>query len=117
MRLLGESCSMTERRAEDASRNVVQRLKCEYMHDKVGEIFNGTVSAVTAFGLFVALDEIFVEGLIHVTSLPSDYYHFDAVGRRLKGERTGNSYRLANRLQVRVVRVDVDEGKIDFELA
>ena len=116
MRLLGESCSMTERRAEDASRNVVQRLKCEYMHDKVGEVFYGTVSSVTAFGLFVVLDEIFVEGLIHVTSLPSDYYHFDAVGHRLKGERTGNSYRLANRLQVKVARVDVDEGKIDFEL-
>jgi len=116
MHLLGESCSMTERRAEEASRNVVQRLKCEYMHDKVGEEFHGTVSGVTAFGLFVELDDVFVEGLIHVTSLPNDYYHFDAVGRRLKGERTGKSYRLANRLRVRVVRVDVDEGKIDFEL-
>lgn len=116
MHLLGESCSMTERRAEDASRNVVQRLKCEYMHDKVGEEFYGTVSGVTAFGLFVELDEIFVEGLIHVTSLPIDYYHFDAVGHRLKGERTSRSYRLANRLKVRVVRVDVDDGKIDFEL-
>jgi ribonuclease R len=116
MRLLGESCSMTERRAEDAARNVVQRLKCEFMRDKVGEVFHGTVSSVTAFGLFVELDEVFVEGLIHVTSLPNDYYHFDAVGRRLKGERTGTSYRLANRLRVRVVRVDVDDGKIDFEL-
>ena len=116
MHQLGESCSMTERRAEDASRNVIQRLKCEYMRDKVGEVYQGTVSAVTAFGLFVELDDIFVEGLIHVTSLPNDYYHFDAVGHRLKGERTGKSYRLANRLRVRVVRVDVDDAKIDFEL-
>ena len=116
MHLLGESCSMAERRAEEASRNVVQRLKCEFMHDKVGEEFYGTVSGVTAFGLFVELDGIFVEGLIHVTSLPIDYYHFDAVGHRLKGERTGRSYRLANRLKVKVMRVNVDDGKIDFEL-
>ena len=114
---LGDSCSGTERRAEEASRDVEQRLKCEYMRDKVGEVFSGTVSSVTGFGLFVELDDIFIEGLIHVTALPNDYYHFDAVGHRLQGERTGKSFRLASRLRVQVMRVDVDERKIDFELA
>ncbi len=116
MHELGEHCSMTERRAEEASRNVVQRLKCEYMRDKIGEIFHGTVSGVTAFGLFVELDDIYIDGMIHVTSLPNDYYHFDAVGHRLRGERTGKTFRLASRIEVRVVSVDVDAGKIDFEL-
>lgn len=116
MQRLGVSCSSTERRAEEATRDVVQRLKCEYMHNKVGEVFEGTISAVTAFGLFVELDEVYVEGLIHVTSLPVDYYHFDAVGHRLTGERTGNIFRLAARVRVQVARVDVEDKKIDFEL-
>ena len=116
MQRLGESCSMTERRAEEASRDVDQRLKCIYMRDKVGEVFTGTVSSVTGFGLFVELDDIYIEGLIHVTSLPADYYHFDAVGHRLRGERTGKTFRLANRLKVQVVRVDIEDKKIDFEL-
>ncbi|MFQ5660930.1 MAG: ribonuclease R [Gammaproteobacteria bacterium] len=116
MAALGESCSMTERRAEEATRDVIQRLKCNYMQDKVGEIFSGSVSSVTGFGLFVELDEMYIEGLIHVTSLPNDYYHFDAVGHRLQGERTGKVYRLANRVRVKVVRVNVEDRKIDFEL-
>lgn len=116
MHRLGESCSMTERRAEEASRDVEQRLKCIYMRDKVGEVFEGTVSSVTGFGLFVELDDIFIEGLIHVTSLPIDYYHFDAVGHLLRGERTGKTFRLASRVRVKVVRVDVEDKKIDFEL-
>ncbi len=116
MHRLGHDCSGTERRAEEAGRDVVQRLKCEYMQDKVGEEFDGTISAVTAFGLFVELDEIYIEGLIHVTALPTDYYHFDPVGHRLQGERTNKTFRLANRLRVRLVRVDVDEKKIDLEL-
>ena len=116
MQRLGESCSMTERRAEEASRDVDQRLKCIYMRDKVGEVFTGTVSSVTGFGLFVELDDIYIEGLIHVTSLPADYYHFDAIGHRLRGERTGKTFRLANRLKVQVVRVDIEDKKIDFEL-
>ncbi len=116
MQALGIHCSMTERRAEEASRDVVQRMKCEYMSDKVGEIFDGTITSVTSFGLFVELDEVFVEGLIHVTALPVDYYHYDAIGHRLHGERTGNSYRLAGRVKVQVVRVSVDDKKIDFEL-
>ena len=117
MHALGQHSSMTERRAEEASRDVVQRMKCEYMRDKVGEIFAGTITSVTSFGLFVELDDVYVEGLVHVTALPVDYYHYDAIGHRLKGERTGKSYRLANRIKVQVVRVSVDDKKIDFELA
>jgi ribonuclease R len=113
---LGEHCSMAERRADDATRDAVDWLKCEYMLDKVGEAFEGTVSAVTSFGLFVELDGIYVEGLIHVTALKADYYHFEPAHHRLVGERTRRTYRLGDRLQVRVVRVDLDERKIDFEL-
>jgi ribonuclease R len=116
MRRLGESCSMTERRAEDASRDVLTRLKCIYMRDKIGAEYTGTVSSVTGFGLFVELDEVFIDGLVHVTALPADYYHYDPVGHRLRGERTGRCYRLANRLKVKVVRVDAEDRKIDFEL-
>lgn len=116
MHQLGSHCSSAERRAEEASRDVMQRLKCGYMQDKVGEEFAGTISAVTAFGLFVELDEVYIEGLIHVTSLPTDYYHFDPVGHRLKGERTNKTFRLANRVRVQVTRVDIDEKKIDFAL-
>jgi ribonuclease R len=116
MQALGEHCSMTERRADEATRDVINWLKCEYMLDKVGEVFEGIISAVTAFGFFVELKDIYVEGLVHVTSLASDYYHFDPIGHRLRGERTGRVYRLANRVKVRVMRVDLDERKIDFAL-
>lgn len=116
MQALGTHCSMTERRADEATREIVQWHKCQYMHEKVGEIFDGTISSVTSFGVFVELDDIFVEGLIHITSLPIDYYHFDPVGHRLRGERTGKLFRLGNRVKVKVIRVDVDEKKIDFEL-
>ncbi|MFO1423873.1 MAG: ribonuclease R [Candidatus Competibacteraceae bacterium] len=112
---LGEHCSMTERRADEAVRDAVEWLKCEYMLDKVGQVFDGIITAVTAFGLFVELRGVFVEGLVHVTSLRNDYYHFDPVGHRLHGERSGQVYRLGDRLTVRVVRVDLDERKIDFE--
>jgi len=111
---LGEHCSMTERRSDDATRDAVDWLKCEYMLDKVGEVFDGTITSVTSFGLFVELDEIYVEGLVHVTSLPRDYFHFDPVGHRMQGERTGRSYRLADRIRVQVVRVNLDDRKIDF---
>ncbi|HXH01899.1 MAG TPA: ribonuclease R [Candidatus Competibacteraceae bacterium] len=117
MQTLGEHCSMTERRADEATRDAVEWLKCEFMLDKVGEEYDGIVSAVTAFGLFVELREVFVEGLVHVTALPNDYYHFDPVGHRLHGERSGRVYRLGDLLRVRVVRVGLDERKIDFELA
>jgi len=113
---LGEHCSMTERRADEATRDAMQRLKCEFMRDKVGEVFAGRITGVTAFGLFVELEGLSVEGLAHVTSLPSDYYHFDPVRHELKGERRRISYRLAGGVTVRVMRVDVDEKKIDFEI-
>ena len=95
---------------------MVQRLKGEYMQDKVGAIFDGTVSSVTGFGLFVELDDVFIEGLVHVTSLPNDYYHYDAIGHRMRGERTGKTYRLASRIKVQVARVNLDDKKIDFDL-
>jgi ribonuclease R len=116
MRTFGEQCSMTERRADEATRHAVNWLKCEFMLDKVGRIYDGVISAVTSFGLFVELSEIFVEGLVHVTSLTNDYYHFDPVGHRLRGERTGRVYRLANKVTVRVLRVDLDERRLDFEI-
>ncbi|WP_071873004.1 ribonuclease R [Atopomonas hussainii] len=114
---LGEQCSMTERRADEATRDVTSWLKCEYMQDKVGEQFAGVVTGVTGFGLFVELSEIYVEGLVHVTALPGDYYHFDAVHHRLSGERSGRSFRLGDEVQIIVARVDLDERKLDFELA
>ncbi len=116
MQAMGSQCSMTERRADEATREIVQWYKCQFMQEKVGEIFAGTISSVTSFGVFVELDGIFVEGLVHITALPIDYYHFDPIGHRLRGERSGRVYRLANRVQVKVTRVDVDEKKIDFEM-
>jgi len=115
MQRLGAHCSMTERRADDATRDAVDWLKCEYMLNKVGEIYDGTVASVTSFGLFVELDDIYVEGLVHVSAMGSDYFHFDPVRHRLDGERTGVSYRLADRVRVQVARVNLDERKIDFE--
>jgi predicted RNA-binding protein with RPS1 domain len=113
----GVHTSMTERRADDASRDVVQWLKCFYMQDKVGEVFTGTISGVASFGLFVTLDGLNIDGLLHVTELPRDYFHFDAVRHALVGERTGRIYQLAGRVSVRVARVDLDRAKIDFTLA
>jgi ribonuclease R len=112
---LGEHCSMTERRADEAVRDAVEWLKCEYMQDKVGQVFDGIITGVTGFGLFVELRGVFVEGLIHVTSLRNDYYQFDPIGHRLHGERSGQVYRLGDGVRVRVTRVDLDERKIDFE--
>ncbi len=111
----GDHCSMTERRADEATRDVEGVLKCEYMEDRVGEVFDGLITGVTSFGLFVCLDETFAEGLAHVTTLPRDYYNFDPVGHCLTGERSGRVYRLGDPLQVRVTRVNVDDRKIDFE--
>ncbi|MBA1190061.1 ribonuclease R [Pseudomonas entomophila] len=114
---LGEQCSLTERRADEATRDVVNWLKCEYMKDRVGETFPGVITAVTGFGIFVELTDIYVEGLVHVSALPGDYYHFDAVHHRLSGERTGRHFRLGDTVDVKVMRVDLDERKIDFEVA
>lgn len=113
---LGEHCSMTERRADEATRDVVSWLKCEFLRDQVGSVFPGIVSAVTGFGLFVELKELYVEGLIHVTALPHDYYGFEPAQHRLVGERTRKVFGLGDELVVRVVRVDLDNRKIDFEL-
>jgi ribonuclease R len=117
MSRLGKHCSTTERRADEATREVVAWLKCEYMQDKLGQVFQGKISAVTGFGIFVELNDIYVEGLVHVTSLKNDYYAFDAVKHRLVGERGGHVYRLGDKMTVLVARVDLDERKIDFEPA
>ncbi len=114
---MSEHCSTTERRAEEASRDAEERLKCIYMIDRVGEDFDGMVTGVTSFGLFVELTDLHVSGLIHVTALPNDYYHYEPARHHLKGERGGRVFRLTDKLRVEVVRVDVDERKIDFRLA
>ena len=116
MDTFGVQCSSCERRADEASRDVVAWLKCEYLLDHVEETFDGVINAVTSFGLFVELKDIYIEGLVHVTMLKRDYYHFDAAGQRLVGERTREVYRLGDSVQVRVVRVDLDDRKIDLEL-
>ena len=113
---LGLRCSMTERRADDASRDVLQWLKCHYMKDRIGEEFDGTIGGVASFGLFVTLDGLNIDGLVHVTELPRDYFHFDALRHALIGERSGRVFQLAGRVRVKVVRVDLETAKIDFAL-
>lgn len=116
MIMLGEHCSLAERRADEATRDVISWLKCEYLSDHEGEIFPGVISAVTGFGVFVELTDLYVEGLVHITALPQDYYRFDAARHRLVGERTRQVFGLGDELTVRVVRVSLDERKIDFEV-
>ena len=116
MLVFGEQCSLTERRADEATRDVVSWLKCEYLRDQVGAVFSGHVSAVTSFGLFVELNDLYVDGLIHITALPHDYYRFEAAQHRLVGERTRKVFGLGDELVVRVVRVDLENRKVDFEL-
>ena len=110
----GLHCSANERRADEASRDVESWLKCQYMREHLGEDFSGTVSAVTTFGVFVTLDAMFVEGLIHITELGGDYFKFDEVRQELRGERTGIRYAIGARVRVQVSRVDLDGRKIDF---
>ena len=114
---VGLACSATERRADDATRDVEAWLKCWYMQDRIGEVFAGSISSVVPFGIFVALDTVFVEGLVHVSDLGRDYFHFDAKAHAMVGERTGARYRLSDRIGVQLVRVDLDQNKIDFRLA
>jgi len=109
-------CSHNSRRAEDAERAVIDRLKCAYMETHIGEEFDGMVSGVTSFGLFVELDYGRISGLVHVTGLPNDYYHFDPVAHRMKGERRGQVFQLSDRVRIRVLAVNMDDRKIDFEL-
>jgi len=113
---LGEQCSMTERRADEATWDVIGWLKCEYMSDKIGDVFKGIITGVTGFGLFVELKDIYVEGLVHVSSLNSDYYHFDEVRHRLVGERSGLMFGLGEEVTVSVAKVNLDDRKIDFEM-
>ncbi|MBK7675124.1 MAG: ribonuclease R [Candidatus Accumulibacter sp.] len=114
---IGLHCSMTERRADEATRDVSNWLKCYYMRDRIGETFAGTIAAVVPFGIFVALDEVYVEGLVHVSELGEEYFAFDSVKHLMLGERTGRRYRLGDRLQVKLVRADLETGRIDFVLA
>ena len=114
---LGIHTSMTERRADEASRDVVNWLKAHYMRDRIGEEFDGTVSGVTSFGLFVTLDGLAIDGLVHITDLGRDYFHFDGTRHTLTGERTGRTFQLAGRVRVKVARVDLEQSKIDFVLA
>lgn len=113
---LGEHCSLAERRADEATRDVVSWLKCEYLQDHVGSVFDGVVSGVTGFGLFVELKDLYVDGLVHITALPKDYYRFEPAKHRLLGERTRKVFGLGDELKVRVVGVDLDSRKIDFEM-
>ena len=113
---LGQELSMTERRADAATYDVIDWLKCEYIKEHIGEEFSGTVATVTSFGLFVQLDDVYVEGLVHVTALQNDYYHFDATAHTLTGERTGYQYQMGDKVRVIVARVDLDDKKIDLQI-
>jgi len=117
MQRLGAITSAHERRAEDATRDVEAWLKCEYMEGHLGDEFDGAITGVTNFGVFVQLRELLVDGLVHVTSLPNDYYHFEPASQHLVGERTGRTYRLGDSLRVQVQRVEIENRRIDFRLA
>jgi ribonuclease R len=113
---IGLHCSATERRADEATRDVEAWLKCFYMQDRVGEEFPGSISAVVPFGIFVALDDVFIEGLVHVSELGQDYFHFDEAAHAMVGEKSGRRFRLSDRVRVQLVRVNLDQNKIDFRL-
>ena len=116
MDLLGNHCSMTERRADDATREVADWLKCEYMQDHVGGEFSGVISSVTGFGLFVRLDDLFIDGLVHISTLENDYYQFDATKQRLIGENSGMQYRLGDKVRIKVEAVHLENKMVDFSL-
>lgn len=112
----GKHCSMAERRADDATRDAMDFLKCEFMSHRLGETFSGRISNIVNFGFFVTLDAFFIDGLVHISSLTNDYYHFDQQSMTLNGERSGTRFALLDRVDVRVAKVDIDDKKIDFEL-
>ncbi|MDI1341739.1 ribonuclease R [Polaromonas sp.] len=112
----GLHCSANERRADEASRDVEAWLKCKYMREHLGEEFGGVVTAATSFGIFVTLDAMYVEGLVHITELGGEYFRFDEARQELRGERTGIRYAIGTRVRVQVSRVDLDGRKIDFRL-
>lgn len=109
-------CSQRERRAEEAEREVDDRYKCAFMERHVGDQFGGIITGVTSFGLFVELEGLGISGLVHVSQLANDYYHFDPGRRMLHGERSGNEYRLGDEVQVQVLRASLEDRKIDFRL-
>lgn len=114
MQSLGQHCSDTERRADEATRDAVTFLKCEYLSHHLGEEYEAVVTAATNFGLFVEIDPLYVEGLVHITELGEDYFHYDASRHCLKGERTGKTYQLGDRIKVQVAQVNLDERKVDL---
>ncbi len=116
MDLLGEHCSITERRADDATRDVADWLKCEYMQDHIGQEFDGIISAVTGFGFFVRLNDLFIDGLVHISTLDNDYYRFDVAGQRLLGENSGMIYRIGDAVKIRVEAVSLEQRQVDFAL-
>lgn len=116
MDFYGEQCSTTERRADDATRDVADWLKCEYMQDHVGEELDGVIANVTGFGFFVRLRDLHIDGLVHISSLANDYYQFDPMGQRLVGESSGLIYRLGDSVKVKVLAVNLDSRQIDFEI-
>lgn len=113
---LGLLCSSNERRADDASRDVEAWLKCSYMQDRLGEVFTGTVTGVASFGLFVTLDSLYVEGMVHISELGQEYFQFNDILHELRGERTGTRFRLTDKVQVQLVRVDLDSRRMEFKL-
>ncbi|AMG30875.1 ribonuclease R [Grimontia hollisae] len=116
MDVMGEQCSMTERRADDATRDVSDWLKCEYMQDHVGDVMEGTIANVTGFGFFVRLNDLHIDGLVHISNLDNDYYNYDMVQQKLVGESSGRVFRLGDQVTVKVLSVNLDERMIDFEL-
>jgi len=113
---LGQQSSMNERRADEATRDVADWLKCDFMQDHVGQVFSGIIASVTGFGFFVRLDDLFIDGLVHVSTLDNDYYRYDNIGQRLIGESGGRVYRLGDAVEIKVEAVHMDERKIDFSL-
>lgn len=111
---LGSHCSLTERRADEAVRDATNWLKCEYLSHFVGDTFVGSITSVASFGIFVQLDKLFVEGLVHVTELGNEYFHYDSAKHIMLGERSGKTYRLGDRVAVQVAKVNLDERKVDF---
>lgn len=116
MLALGEHCSMTERRADEATRDVMAWLKCEYMREHVGDEFDGVIASVTTFGIFVELTDIYVEGLVHISNLKGDYYEFDATMQKLVGSKSGVQFALGNKVRIKVAAVNMDSRKMDFDL-
>ena len=112
----GAHCSANERRADEASRDVEAWLKCWFVKERVGEVFSGRVTGVTSFGIFVTLDTLHVEGLVHVSELGTEYFQFNDAMHELRGERTGMRYRLTDAVQVQVARVDLEARRIEFRL-